>query len=157
VEHKSLFDDFLKDVVNIDQGRLDSLDTSIAAIQNYLLESDYGTRIRFLRQGSLAHSTIIRPLSGQEFDADIVLVVNENTDWESKNYLLDLRWVMWDSSTYKDKAHLSDVCVTLNYARDKKKPSSAIDLERSLTKMMSQEQQERFDVVVLDVEPPKKP
>ncbi len=37
------------------------------------------------------------------------------------------------------------------------KPSSAVDLERSLTKMMSQEQQERFDVVVLDVEPRQKP
>ncbi|MCZ4365495.1 NACHT domain-containing protein [Sulfitobacter dubius] len=35
------------------------------------------------------------------------------------------------------------------------KPLSAIDLERSLTKMMSREQQERFDVVVLEVEPPK--
>jgi hypothetical protein len=37
------------------------------------------------------------------------------------------------------------------------KPFSAIDLERSLTTMMSREQQERFEVVVLDVEPPKKP
>ena len=108
-------------MVNIDQGRLDSLDTSIAAIQDYILESDYGARIRFFRrQGSLAHGTIIRPLSGQEFDADIVMVVAENTDWEPKNYLLDLRRALWASSTYKDKAHLSDVCVTLNYARDKK-------------------------------------
>lgn len=43
VEHKSLFDDFLKDVVNIDQSRLNSLNTSISAIQKYILESDYGT------------------------------------------------------------------------------------------------------------------
>lgn len=121
MEHKSLFDDFLKDVVNIDQSRLNSLNTSISAIQKYILESDYGTRIRFFRrQGSLAHGTIIRPLSGNEFDADIVMVVAENKDWEPKNYLLDLRRVLWASSTYKDKACLSDVCVTLSYARDKK-------------------------------------
>jgi hypothetical protein len=37
------------------------------------------------------------------------------------------------------------------------KPLSAIALERSLRNVMSQEQQKRFDVVVLDVEPPKKP
>jgi len=121
VEHKSYFNDFLQNVVDIDQGRLDSLDTSITAIQNYLLESNYGTKIRFFRrQGSLAHGTIIKPLSGQEFDADIVMVVAENTDWEPKNYLLDLRRVLWTSSIYRDKASLSDVCVTLSYARDKK-------------------------------------
>ncbi len=68
MEHKSYFNDFLQNVVDIDQGRLDSLDTSITAIQNYLLESNYGTKIHFFRrQGSLAHGTIIKPLSGQEF------------------------------------------------------------------------------------------
>lgn len=121
MEHKSYFDDFLTNVVNIDQGRLDSLDRSITAIQNYLSESDYGTKIRFFRrQGSLAHGTIIKPLSGQEFDADIVMVVAENTEWEPKDYLVDLRRALWASSTYRDKASLSDVCVTLKYARDKK-------------------------------------
>lgn len=121
MEHKSYFDDFLNDVVNIDQGRLDSLDTSITAIQNCIMGSDYDTKVRFFRkQGSLAHNTIIKPLAGKEFDADIVMVVAENSDWEAKDYLLDLRRVLKNNTTYKDKAHLSDVCVTLNYARDKK-------------------------------------
>ena len=121
MEHKSYFDDFLNDVVNIDQGRLDSLETSISAIQDCIVGSDYDTKVRFFRkQGSLAHNTIIRPLAGKEFDADIVMVVAENSDWEPKDYLLDLRRVLKNNATYKDKAHLSDVCVTLNYARDKK-------------------------------------
>lgn len=50
VEHKTLFDEFLQDVVYIDQGRLDFLDTSITAIQKYLLEFNYGTRIRLFRR-----------------------------------------------------------------------------------------------------------
>lgn len=36
------------------------------------------------------------------------------------------------------------------------KPSNAKDLERTLKEMLSQEYRERFDVIVLDVEPPKK-
>jgi hypothetical protein len=108
LEQKYLFDEFLKNVINIDQGRLDSLDTSIETIQNYILGSDYGTKVRFFRrQGSLAHDTIIRPLNGQEFDADIVMVVAENTDWDPKDYLLDLRRVLRASSVYREKAHLS--------------------------------------------------
>lgn len=121
MEHNSYFDDFLKDVVNIDQGRLDSLETSISAIQKYLLQSDYGTKIRFFRkQGSFAHSTIVRPLPGQEFDADIVMMVSENLDWEPKDYLLDLRRVLRANLTYRSKSRLSDVCVTLDYSGDKK-------------------------------------
>ncbi|QFT58924.1 hypothetical protein FIU94_08810 [Sulfitobacter sp. THAF37] len=121
MEHNSYFEDFLKGVVNIDQDRLDSLDTSISAIQNYILKSDYGTRIRFFkRQGSLAHGTIVRPLNGREFDADVVMMVAENSEWEPKDYLLDLRRVLWANSKYKSKSRLSDVCVTLDYAGDKK-------------------------------------
>ncbi|RYH02128.1 hypothetical protein EU805_09710 [Salipiger sp. IMCC34102] len=121
MEHNSYFEDFLKGVVNIDQDRLDSLDTSISAIQNHILKSDYGTRIRFFkRQGSLAHGTIARPLSGQEFDADVVMMVAENSEWEPKDYLLDLRRVLWANSKYKSKSRLSDVCVTIDYAGDKK-------------------------------------
>ncbi|MBI1495271.1 3'-5' exonuclease [Halocynthiibacter styelae] len=36
------------------------------------------------------------------------------------------------------------------------KPSNAIDLERGIKEMLSQEHQERFDVIVLDVEAPNK-
>ena len=121
MEHKSYFQDFLNDVVNIDQKRLDSLGTSIDAIEKYLRASDYGTKIRFFRpQGSLAHNTIIKPLPGKQFDADIIMVVSENDDWSPKDYLYDLRRVFRKSSVYKDKARLSDVCVTLDYAGDKK-------------------------------------
>lgn len=121
MEHKSYFQDFLNDVVNIDQKRLDSLATSTDAIEKYIRNSDYGTKIRFFRpQGSLAHNTIIKPLPGKEFDADIVMVVSENDDWDPKDYLYDLRRVLKKSSVYKDKARLSDVCVTLDYSGDKK-------------------------------------
>lgn len=121
MEHKAYFDQFLKNTVNIDQARLDSLRTSINAIQDYISGSDYGTKIKYFReQGSLAHGTIIKPLPKQAFDADIVMVVSENDSWEPKNYLQDLKRIFKDSAVYGDKARLSDVCVTLDYANEKK-------------------------------------
>lgn len=120
MEHRSYFDDFLKNTVNIGQDRLDSLETSIGAIQSHIRRSNYGARVRFFQsQGSLAHGTIINPVNGKAFDADIVLVVSENLDWEPKKYLLDLRRVFWEDGRYSDRASLSDVCVTLKYANDK--------------------------------------
>ncbi|MFN4060384.1 MAG: SMODS domain-containing nucleotidyltransferase [Paracoccus hibiscisoli] len=121
MKHASYFDDFLKNVVNISQEKLDSLDKSINAVQGLIESSNYGTRVRFFaRQGSLAHGTIIDPVKNKEFDADIIIAVEERDDWEPKNYLLDLRRVFWDDKRYADKASLSDVCVTLSYSNDKK-------------------------------------
>lgn len=121
MKHASYFDDFLKDVVNISQDRLESLDKSIGAIQDFITTSDYGARVRyFARQGSLAHGTIIDPLKNREFDADIIMVVSENRNWEPKKYLIDLRRAFWSDGRYSSKASLSDVCVTLTYANDKK-------------------------------------
>lgn len=48
------------------------------------------------------------------------MVVSENDDWNPKDYLYDLRRVFRKSSVYTDKARLSDVCVTLDHAGDKK-------------------------------------
>lgn len=121
MEHKSYFDDFLKNTVNIEQDRLDSLETSINAMQTHILKSNYGARVRFFKnQGSLAHGTIIEPLNGHAFDTDIVMVVSENENWEPKKYLIDLRRIFRESGRYSDKASLSDVCVTLTYSGDKK-------------------------------------
>lgn len=48
------------------------------------------------------------------------MVVSENDSWNPKDYLYDLRRVFRNSSVYKYKARLSDVCVTLDYSGDKK-------------------------------------
>lgn len=117
MEHPSYFVDFLNDYVNLDEKRLTSLDTSITAIQDCIADSDYGAKVRFFRnQGSLAHGTIIRPQNGSEFDADILMVVRENEDWEPKKYLYDLKRVLNDDHKYAGKVSLSDVCATIKYS-----------------------------------------
>lgn len=121
MKHVSYFDDFLKNTVNINQSRLDSLDTSLTSIKKFIRNSDYGTPIRFFSdQGSLAHKTIIKPLPNKPYDADILAIVKENKDWEPRDYLLDLKRVFRKNFTYKDKARLSEVCLTLEYSGDKR-------------------------------------
>ncbi len=120
MEHPSYFATFLNDHVNLDVAKFESLETSVQALEKAIRNSDYGAKIKYFRsQGSFAHRTIVRPKDGAAFDADLVMVVGEVEDWDPKDYLLDLRRVLWANGTYKDKARLSDVCVTLDYVGDK--------------------------------------
>ena len=66
------FKDFLDSTVNLNQTRLDLLDQRVQAIVSCLEDdSVIGTLIEnHIPQGSWAHRTIIRPLPGDEFDAD---------------------------------------------------------------------------------------
>lgn len=120
MEHPTYFSTFMNDHVNLDQEKFESLETSVQAIEKAIRNSDYGAKIKYFRsQGSFAHRTIVRPKEGAAFDADMVMVVNEVEDWEPKDYLFELRRVLRANGTYKDKARLSDVCVTLDYVGDK--------------------------------------
>lgn len=115
----SHFDDFLKDAVNLNQTRIDTLEERVGAIETFLRNSDYEPTIRsFSKQGSWAHKTIIRPKNGKEFDADLVVYVYPVEGWAARDYILDLRQVFLDSERYRDKAKLKTRCVRINYAGD---------------------------------------
>lgn len=77
------FKDFLDSTVNLNQTRLDLLDQRVQAIVSCLEDdSVIGTLIEdHIPQGSWAHRTIIRPLPGDEFDADFLLLLTEVDDW----------------------------------------------------------------------------
>jgi hypothetical protein len=76
------FKDFLDSTVNLNQTRLDLLDQRVQAIVSCLEDdSVIGTLIEdHIPQGSWAHRTIIRPLPGDEFDADFLLLLTEVED-----------------------------------------------------------------------------
>ena len=117
VEH---FGDFLRDEVNLNQTRLDTLEDHVAAIENYLRsrEEFRDLIVKLLPQGSWAHSTIIKPKQGKEFDADVLLELKEQAEWEPKDYLLELRRVLNASERYKDRTSLKTRCVRVQYAGD---------------------------------------
>lgn len=115
------FTNFLRDTVNLNQTRIDTLDGNVTAIQNFVRQSDWGPVIRgFEHQGSWAHDTIIKPVGGGEFDADLLVMVDPVEGWSAADYVKELRRVFKASPTYKDKSKAWDYCVTVTYAGDQK-------------------------------------
>lgn len=121
MKHISSFDDFLKDVVNLNTTRLNLLDDSFEAIKKFIRDSDYKAKISsYYRHGSWAHQTIIRPVAGRAFDADIVMFVQPVEGWGARDYINELARVFESSSTYKDKVRRFSHCVTIEYAGERK-------------------------------------
>jgi len=101
--------------------RIALLEDSVGAIQRFLNQSEWEPVIdRYEEQGSWAHDTIIKPVDGGEFDADLLVLVQAVDGWEAKDYVESLRQVFADSSTYEDKVKAWDYCITITYAGERK-------------------------------------
>ncbi|WP_349509783.1 SMODS domain-containing nucleotidyltransferase [Bradyrhizobium japonicum] len=58
------------------------LEASIPALRSFVRDSDWKPKVRsFVEQGSWAHQTIIRPVDGGEFDADLLVMVDPVDGW----------------------------------------------------------------------------
>jgi len=91
MKHAKLFDDFLRDTVNLNTTRIDSLESSVDAIKNFIEASGWAPNIReWMAQGSWAHKTIIKPVDAGEFDADLIVFVDPVEGWTAKDYLNNL-------------------------------------------------------------------
>jgi hypothetical protein len=78
------FDNFLTNTVNINATRLDQLDDSVEAIKGMIRDSDWkAPRRGFTEQGSWAHRTIIKPVAGKAFDADLLVMVDPVDGWSA--------------------------------------------------------------------------
>ncbi len=115
------FEAFLREEVNLNQARLDRLQQSVNALENFLSEHDIFGRIflDFIPAGSWAHRTIIRPvMDNDEFDADVLLYIKERTDWQPKDYIEKLWSAFRSHEVYKPLAQRKTRCVRINYAGD---------------------------------------
>jgi hypothetical protein len=121
VQHADYFDVLLKDTVNLSQFKLDLLSDRVDAIYKALKADDeIGSLILGKSpQGSWAHRTIISPVGTNEFDADFMLLMEENPDWADspKTYIEKVYSALHRHSVYKDMPHLRKCrCVRLVYA-----------------------------------------
>lgn len=119
MKHVIKFNDFLKNTVNLNQSRIDTLTSKVNTIDSFLKNDDvFGAIYKATKsQGSYAHKTIIKPSPKKLiFDADVVLYVEENKDWEPKDYIEELYKRFRQSSIYKDKCGRGTRCVTIDYA-----------------------------------------
>lgn len=115
------FDVLLKDTVNLSQLKLDVLDDRVDAIYRALkADEQIGSLILGkIPQGSWAHRTIISPVGTKEFDADVMLLMEENSDWSDspKTYIDEVYWALDRHGTYGDQPHSRKCrCVRLVYA-----------------------------------------
>jgi hypothetical protein len=87
------FDAFMTDTVNLDQPRLDDLQLQADAIFGILREdATLSPHLNdYIKTGSWAHRTIIKPVRNKDFDGDILLHLEEVEGWEPKQYLAETR------------------------------------------------------------------
>lgn len=115
------FDEFLSSVVNLNSTRFSQLEASIEVLQKVVSDSAWGpTLLGFAAQGSWAHKTIIKPVAGAPFDADLLAYVEPVDGWDAKDYLNSLYSVFSGLAVYKDKVRRYSHCVTIEYAGERK-------------------------------------
>lgn len=114
------FDAFLKHKVNLSDGRITTLDDRVSAVEKFLSSGTDPIAANFISlipQGSYAQRTIINPVaSNDEFDADVLLEMNEVAGWNAEDYVGQVYTALRSSGTYRDKASRRSRCVTINYA-----------------------------------------
>lgn len=118
----SALDAFLRDQVNLDEDRIDRLDSHVEAVRDFLAAGNGSVAANFLSlapQGSYAQSTIIRPVGdNDEFDADVLLELEEVAGWEAKEYVQAVYDRFRESGNYRAKVSRRTRCVVVNYAGD---------------------------------------
>lgn len=116
----SYFDAFMKDTVNINDSRLRDLNDRVKTLYNVLSnDSEIGDIVLGKNpQGSWAHRTIIKPIEGNEFDADFMLITEEQNDWTPRDYINSVYTTLRGHGTYKAKTKKKNRCVRVVYAND---------------------------------------
>jgi hypothetical protein len=115
------FNTLLTDTVNLNSTRFDQLESSIEAIKTAVRGLDWKpTIIGFAAQGSWAHKTIIKPLPGDPFDADLLVYVKPVDGWKAVDYVNQLYTEMGKLGLYTDKIKRYSHCITIEYAGERK-------------------------------------
>jgi len=119
MKHVNKFNEFMVNTVNLNQSRINTLTSRVDVIDRFLKNDDVFKEffIETGLQGSYAHRTIIKPSQkSPEFDADLMLYINENEEWEPKDYLEELYKPLKANANYKSIVGRRTRCVTLDYA-----------------------------------------
>lgn len=125
------FDTFLNEVVNLNANRLQLLEDSVAALKDVIAASGWAPKIKgWAGQGSWAHKTIIKPVDGRPFDADLLVYIQPVEGWDAKRYLSELKAVFSDHGTYANKVHRYSHCVTIEYAGERKIDIAPVVVDR---------------------------
>lgn len=123
MKHTTHFNSFLNQTVNLSKWRLEKLEDRVGAIYTALKNDEtLGPRVvKKIPQGSWAQRTIINPVGSAAFDADFMLLMEEEPDWanDPKQYANAVYNALHNHRTYKDMPHGRKCrCVYVNYAEN---------------------------------------
>ncbi|WP_436776498.1 SMODS domain-containing nucleotidyltransferase [Yinghuangia sp. YIM S09857] len=120
MELTACFNTLLIDTVNLSRFKLELLDDRVGSIYRALKEDEEIGHLVLgkIPQGSWAQRTIIDPVGDNEFDADFLLVLEENPDWHGspKTYIDKVYAALHRHSRYANMPHSRKCrCVRLVY------------------------------------------
>lgn len=113
MKHEQEFNRFLSKEVKLNASRLRNLNRRVEYISSLLKDLDSFKGVE--RQGSYALGTIIKPVKGREYDADILVHMRECPGKEPKDYIRDVYKRLKKDKTYSDKVHLATRCAYIEY------------------------------------------
>lgn len=118
----SHFDAFLVNRVNLRDSRIEQLDGRVAAVASFLSGGDdiiAQNYIDTIPQGSYAQRTIINPVgTADEFDADVLLSLDEVSGWDAEDYVQQLYTAFRNSTRYRGMVSRHTRCVKIDYANE---------------------------------------
>ncbi len=123
MKHIPTFDHFLKEVVNLNQTRIDVAEGSTETITTFLKNNEV-FKDKFISttpQGSYRQRTIIKPVNPeQDFDVDLLFELTPVSDWGAADYLKNLAAEVQKTDRYKGKVDTRGKtrCVTIDYESD---------------------------------------
>jgi hypothetical protein len=122
MEQPTYFSTFLTDTVNLPQSKLDFLDERVDRIFSALKKANLGTAvIGMKKQGSWAQRTIIDPKPDQEFDADVMVELREQSVWRPSDYQVRVFNALRDyceAQQMSTPPEAKNRCVRVTYAND---------------------------------------
>ena len=112
------FQSYLRTTVNLNNSRIETLNKRVDAITSFLRQHPvFGAYFRdVIPQGSFAHRTIIKPIGNREYDADVLLAMDQHPTWTPAEYTRQLKKAFNGSLTYIGMAHSRTRCICIDYA-----------------------------------------
>ena len=117
MKHVDEFNSFLSDHVDLSESRRDLLNRRVKAVYECLSRT-LDSYEKHERQGSYALDTIVRPVDGQEYDADILLFMQHRRGKEPKSYIDDVHDALRNDKNYANKIQRKTRSVVVNYSGD---------------------------------------
>lgn len=111
------FNNFLKVEVNIDRGRLNTLNARVPTVTEFL-SKNLDSYVKVERQGSYALRTIIQPVNNGEYDADVLLFMQRDPAKSPAEYITEVQNCLKRGNPIPGVVEAKTRSVVIDYAGD---------------------------------------